>query len=659
LTASAPREEKRSFFSPLRKRIYLLILLNLLVFGNTFQNRFTYDDVEYIKKNPHVQSPENLISLFTHPYPPHRPELSLYRPLVEVTYLIDWCSSLRRSEFADLAFNDTVAMPLFHLTNVFYHIAATIALFFLVRLLYKNDSVAFFAALIFSIHPVHVENVTSIVGRAESMCALFFLLSLLLFIREWGKENLFTPYLFLSYLFFFLSLLSKESAITLPPVILIADWYLWARKRREEAGAKGGYIPVNLGRGVIRTLPYGVVFLSYLILRLEVVQRVGITPSHWYFVLESTGQRLAAMCVAALVYLRLLIFPVAMSADYNFPVRIFGPIWANQPSGFMNFWVLSGIFLLIVYVFITIQAIRKKSPFAFPLLFFPVTMFPFSNIIPFGDFMAERFLYLPSVGFVMIVGLAIQKLRRGKERTSWVLVLLCLLVAGYSIRTVIRNRDWRSGIALWTAEMKQNPKNLSVYSSLGSEYSLARKDHLIKGNAYREKGQYVKSAQHLKLAREYEDTALEYFEEAVVKNPGHHLTYFNYGGLCMEMRNPDYDRSEDIFLRGAGSTAANAQSLHVFYYYIGLLNLKRVPPRPERALFFLQKAHGLKRSQDSILTTMAAALGSVGRYGDSREAVREVLERDPANKKAIKIIRLLRQRELATRSGSEEFLDNK
>ncbi|MBN1901956.1 hypothetical protein JW926_11595 [Candidatus Sumerlaeota bacterium] len=654
-----PVQGKKPFGASLRFKVYVLIFFNLLLFSNTLFNRFTYDDVIYIVGNPHAQNPAKIFSLFTHAYPPHRPELSLYRPMVELTYLLDWSRSVRPNEFADLNFNDRVEMPFFHLNNIAFHIAVVLAIFLIVRVLLKNDRMAFVTALIFSAHPVHVETVTSIVGRAESMSAFFLLFSLYLFIREEKKGRLLTPVLIVSYLLFFFALLSKESAITLPLIIILTAWFLGMRRgiSTESTSTEGEKaVPTEKERhddhlgtiwkqAFLRSLPYGAIFILYLIIRLRIVGTTGIKPSGWYFRDISAGARLAAMCVGFLTYLRLLILPVSMSVDYNFPLRIAGPFWAEQPEGFLNIWALSGLTLVIIYVIFTIRAVKGKTPLSYPLLFFMISLFPFSNIMPFGDFIAERFLYLPSFGYCLFAGMLFIQLEKSPRCGKTVFILLIILLFFYSTRTFFRNRDWRTGIHLWKAEAKWNPRNPNLQTGLGTEYMAERKEQLILGNAYRKKVDFQKAAHHLELAREYEQKALEYFESALKKNPRDFMACYNYGCLAMEMKEPDLDRAEEILLQGASCMPDNVWSLHIFYYFLGQTHYKRNPPDLERAQMFLEKAHQLKKSNDTIQNLLAVVLGRRGHSGEALRLARQVLARKPENREAISIIRIIRREE--------------
>ena len=632
------------FFKTTRRQVYALIIFNLLLFINTLPNRFTYDDMEYIVGNASIQNPAKILKLFAEPYPPHRPNLSLYRPIVSLTYLLDWCRSLRPSEFADMNFNDRAETPFFHLTNILIHIGTVLTLLFLARRLLGSERAAFAAALIFSAHPVHVEAVASLVGRAESLCAFFFLLSLVAHIGARKEKRLFAPLRILSWFFFAASLMSKETAVTLPPAILLTDWFFWLRQK-DDGGERENFL-LFAKNAIIRLLPFTAVFILYLIIRLKVLGVIGINPDGWYFWKETTAQRLAAMSAGSLAYWRLLTLPVAMSPDYNFPVRIWGPFWAQQPGGFLNGWALAGIAVGFLYAALAYRAVKNKSALAYPLIFFPIVMFPFSNIMPFGDFIAERFLYLPSVSVSLAAGIFYARAHQKSKWRKWAFGVFCFLLIFYSIRTYMRNLNWRSGVALWEAELRLNPRSAGRYSALGAEYSLARWENIVNGNIWRERGDFKKAAHYLELARYYESQAIKTLELAMKEDPQTLQNYYNYSGLCVEMLEPDLDRAEQFLMEGLRYSGTFGEVRYVMYYYIGLINLKRVPPRLETALdFFHKSANRLKGRQLLIaMNGAASAYAFMGRYDECYQTLREILAIEPADIIACRRLRLLRHK---------------
>jgi len=626
--------------SSVRGRIYTLLLVILLVYGNTILNKFTYDDNLFIVNNASVHNPQSFISYFTESFPPNQPQLSLYRPLVAVSYLWDWCLGHKRESPDNSGFADHIRVLFFHLTNILLHMRVVLVLYFFIRSLYQSELTAFIGALAFAVHPVHVEAVTSIVGRAESLCALFYLLSLYLFVRERGGKSLYTPRRLASYVFAFAALLSKESGITLPAVIFVTDWYVGIQKNHSnQVYSKRESFP---GNAVARILPYLAVSLLYLVIRLRVTGILGIPGTEWYFYNETVPARFAAMCLGFLVYVKLLIIPHNLSIDYNFPLRIIGPVWSSQPAGFLHPGVILALLALILYARLTIRTAIGNKKIVYPLLLFLITLFPFSNIIPFGDFIAERFLYLPSIAWCLLVGVLYVTAREKREYAKPAAIILILLVLMYSFRTQLRNEDWKTDIELWKAELKMNPKNPNVYYGLGTAYATARTYHLNRGNAIRRTGDFKKTAYHLDHAREYEELAIKTFEKGIKEHPRHYQTYLNYGALCVAMREPDIGRAEEILLKGASLLPENIPSLHTFYHYIGIINLKKTPPQSERSLEFFERAHRLKKSDNAILTNMADLLLNRERFEESLALVRQVLSRNPADRKAIRILRQIR-----------------
>jgi len=393
---------------------------------------------------------------------------------------------------------------------------------------------------------------------------------------------------------------------------------------------------------LIPVLPYLAILLVYLIIRIQVIGILGIKRAGWYFHEETTGERLVAMSLGFLMYLKLLIVPLFLSIDYNFPLRIFGSFLMNQPHHVQSIYVLGALVILLGYGGLILWGVLKKKKMVYPLLWFPITLFPFSNIIPFGDFIAERFLYLPSVGYCIFLGMALEGLRDKGRYAKPVLVLFILLLVLYGARTLLRNRDWRTDLELWSAELRMNPHNPNGYFGVGTAYTLERTYHLNKGNAFRSKGDFRKASYHLDLARRSEDLAIQTFETGIKIHPRHHKTYQNYGGLCVTMREPNIARAEEILLKGAACMPESLPDLPTFYHYLGIINVRKTPPDYERGLEFYRKAHGLEKSRDRILVDMADALIKMNRPEQSLTALRKVLSRNPANRAAVGSLKQIR-----------------
>ena len=135
MTKTRKRPDKQSLLSLIfEKSTYSLPLISLLVvitFANIIQNEFTGDDVAYVRDNEYVKSVKYLPEIFTRPYPPMLPELGLYRPIVELTYMIDYALGIRHSEFESLGFKPEIDTTPFQVTDILIHLLVCIAVSFI------------------------------------------------------------------------------------------------------------------------------------------------------------------------------------------------------------------------------------------------------------------------------------------------------------------------------------------------------------------------------------------------------------------------------------------------------------------------------------------------------------------------------------------------
>ena len=189
------------------RTVTVLTLLAILPYLNALVADFTFDDIFVIRDNPAVTHGIDAVGIFASPLPPTN---SVYRPFTVLTYALnEWLTP----GYA----------PTFHAVNVVLHAAVTVLVFWMGFRLFQSARVAVIAAVLFALHPIHTEAVTSIVGRAELLAALFGLIALLTAAgidqavsahSRWGLEGV-------AVTSFALALLSKESAVTLLPLILL------------------------------------------------------------------------------------------------------------------------------------------------------------------------------------------------------------------------------------------------------------------------------------------------------------------------------------------------------------------------------------------------------------------------------------------------------
>jgi len=413
-----------------RRALLAVCALAVLVFLNSLGNGFAQDDRPIIEWNPHVHGVGSVLEAVTTPYWPNTPSrLALYRPVTSATYAVDW--------------SIWGGAPLgFHLTNVLLHAGVTGLLFLLLLGLGAGGVPSAIGAAVFAVHPVHVEAVANVVGRAELLAALFVLAAALRFLRPeggWGRAALIG-------VLAFLAVGSKESGIVLPGVLFL----LLLR----EGGAPRG-LPAALQEEWRCWVAVGSGVGLYLLLRGAVTGvAVGGDLAPWYWG-EPTSTALLTSVRLWPEYLRLLLFPARLLPDYG-PGVILPQRELFAPG------VLLGLLLGLLTLGLALTLRSRVRLLSLGWLWFVGTVLPVSGLLIENSFLlAERTLYLPSVGLSLGVagGTAYLLRGEGQARRSLVLgsaLLLVLLGAG---RSWLQNPVWRSDATLFSYLVERAPEN--------------------------------------------------------------------------------------------------------------------------------------------------------------------------------------------------------
>ncbi len=406
----------------------LLILATLAVFANGLTGEFLFDDRPYITDNPQVVGEA---SIFDSETPPGRPELGLYRPVFILTLRLNYLmNGLKPS--------------LFHGTNLLIHLLGTIALFFLIRRLNSDGPAAFLGALLFAVHPAHVEAVTWIVGRAE---LLAFLFCMLLALCHFAAEK--RPVLRIGEgVFFLLAALSKENALAFPLVLLLLQWFAGERPSNDRLK--------NLLKSFLLYIP---LIAAVLALRYAVIGRLHPAIETAPFKEVGLLGRVEAALASFAEYLRLFVFP--------YPLKIFYHISEVRHLTVFRAGILAG-FSALVFL-----AIRKRHPSAGWLLWIPAALLPVLNLVPIGAAFNERFFYLPSAGACAAFGLLLaslirkEKARRGTHNAVWVPAGALLL---FGALTLARNPVFENSFSLWKDGVNKGGAFAFPHYNLGEAY---------------------------------------------------------------------------------------------------------------------------------------------------------------------------------------------
>jgi len=401
----------------------------VLLYLNALPGGFVYDDLTYVQENPSVLGETGV---FDQPLAPEHPELGLYRPLTVLTYR--WTHQLAGMQ----------PFP-FHLGNALLHALASLLVVSLAGFLGAGRATAGLAGLLFAAHPIHVEAVAWVVGRAEILATCFALLAILVHGRPSDRRPLSRAAL--ASLLYGAAALSKESALCLPAFFLLHDLV------RRDA--------LPLRALALRLLPSALVCLALVALRIAVLDRFGPDPStHAYLANLDLLERARLGLAVFGRSLRLLLVPYPTSVHYD-P----RPFFAAQAAA------LGGLALLATLLLgIGLRRARRRTALL-GLLLFGVGLLPFLHLVPFGDVFADRFLYLASTGYcVTLASVLFTAARRpGPVR----LALALLLLACFSTLTLNRNPAFRNQIALWRDAVRSQPAASFAHFQLADQYRRA------------------------------------------------------------------------------------------------------------------------------------------------------------------------------------------
>ena len=428
--------------------VLLLEIAALAAYSNSFRAELTFDSASAIFRDSRVQAAtsNNVRRVFSEPYWAITPSSGLYRPLTTLSYLLNYS-----------VFDNGTQPTGYHWVNFVLHGLNVALVYALGLLVFCAEGPALALAAIWGLHPLLTESVTNVVGRADLLAALGVLAGLLCYARATqavGRRKL--TWLAALAAAQAVGIFSKENAAVLPGVMLL--WDLTWRERAHWRERVPGYAAVALP------------IAAYILLRSQAHALMAIP-----FIdnpLVGAGFWTARVTAVKVIgkFMGLYLWPARLSADYSYNCV---PLFGWPPGSWEDAKALLGLAACLGLVLLALRAWRGRKPLFFFILFFFITLSPTSNLVMLiGSIMAERFMYLPSIGLTgILVGVALALGPRLTPHRVAALpvarLALGLACVAFAIRTYIRNFDWQNELDLWSSAVKACPESVRARMNLG------------------------------------------------------------------------------------------------------------------------------------------------------------------------------------------------
>jgi hypothetical protein len=454
--------------------IFLLAIV-WLAFGPTLRHAFiNYDDNMYIYENPAVfagLTRRGILWAFSFA------EIGHWHPVTWLSHMLDcWLFGLRPAGH--------------HLTNVALHATGAVLLFLALKQMTGALWRSAVVAALFAIHPQRVESVAWIAERKDVLSGVFFMATLLAYLRYARKPSSIARYA-LVVILFALGLMSKGMLVTLPFVLLLLDyWPLRRLDLQEPEAIDESRARASLASLIVEKIPL-------FILSAGSCLATSLSPEKIPLALQMPfGARMENAVVSYVIYLKQMFYPSGLVLPYF-----------NPPGGFPVVEVTAGPAILIA-VSIGAFLLRTKHPYLMVgWLWYLGMMMPVIGLVQISYYArADRYTYLPQIGLYLLATWGFAELVRGwRFRRELSTVVALLLITTLTMRTHAQAAHWRDSETFWSYVLSQDPDNFLAHSNLGL--------------ALNDRGQVA--------------AAIAHYEKAVRIQPAYAETHNNFGNaLC-------------------------------------------------------------------------------------------------------------------------------
>jgi protein O-mannosyl-transferase len=543
-----------------KKVLIILFLLGLLVYGNSIPNGFIWDDEEQIVNNNIIHDLGNISQIFSGAtFSTGGAGLSGYffRPLITFTFMINYFF------WGENAFGFHLFQVLFHILNGFLFFRILVILTPDFKTKYQKLTCLILAA-IFIIHPAITEGVVYIAAVSEVMFTFFILLAFYCLVQVKDLKRTLKRFLLVSGLLL-AATFYKEPAVVGPPILTayafifrIKSWQKW----------------IIFLTGTL---------LLYFFIRLVIVQTPIQHPLYSNISEASLFQRLITIPSVILHYLTIIFYPAYLSISQQFVV--------SEP-GMYNF-LLPFLIILILFFGILFWGFKDRNKLIyFALSWLIISFGPILNIIPLDMTVAERWLYFPFLGFLILTAAILEQLKNPGQ-IKIILIILAISIIPLSTRTFIRNQDWKDGMALYSHDEAINTTSFDLENNLGVELFRAGKT----------------------------SEAKSHFEKSIALQPKWHFALNNLGAVYQNQG--DFEKAKQLY----------GEVLQISDYYLAFENLSTIlthkENNPQKAKEFIEKSLQKLPNNSLLWLNLAISEYKLGNKQQALEAAQKAYYLNP------------------------------
>jgi len=400
----------------------IIVVVTAFVFSPMLKNEFTsWDDKDYIVSNPTVRSlkAENLKTIFTEPI------ANNYHPFTILSLAMNYSANKLNPQS-------------YYLWNLLLHLANICLVFFFVKKLSKNNvHVALFSALLFALHPMHVESVAWVSERKDVLYLFFFVAGLITYLKYLEERKVI--YFLATFLLGLCSMFSKPAAIIFPLVLVAIDLYKTSRLDFKFQLKK---IPFFLMAA----------FFMYMTWIAQKTNDANVADFQTFNILE----RFVLACFGLVIYVVKLVFPVHLAAFHPYPEKL------TLLYYLMPLVVASACYCIYRYK-------KHRQLLTFGFLFYGINLVLVLQFVSIGAALyAERYSYMPYTGLFFAVGMMLFDNQKS-VRKQWIVTLA--IAAVFTFLTLERVKVWHNSETLWTDQIEKYPDSPRGYYDRGIYYA--------------------------------------------------------------------------------------------------------------------------------------------------------------------------------------------